>query len=78
VSLDEAVDFLRNITGNPPLGNPRHLSSDERSMMELRDHIIASGRSVPSTRRCNTCHYVFFGEAEAKNCPRCGGKLCTV
>jgi T5orf172 domain-containing protein len=75
VSLDEAIESLRNPTGNLPLGNPRQLSEDERSLTELRDHIIASGRSAPSISRCGACLYVFFGRDEAESCPRCGRKL---
>jgi hypothetical protein len=75
VSLDEAVEALRNITGNLPLGNPSQLSGDERLLMELRDHIIASGRAAPKISRCSACEYVFFGGGEATSCPRCGRRL---
>ena len=37
VRLDEAVECLRAVTGNLPLGNPRQLTEDERSLMDLRD-----------------------------------------
>lgn len=71
VRLDEAVECLRAVTGNSPLGNPRQLSEDERSLMDLRDHIIASGRSAPPVRRCGACHYAFFAEGDTLSCPRC-------
>jgi hypothetical protein len=75
VRLDEAVECLRAVTGNLPLGNPRQLSEDEQSLMDLRDHIIASGRSAPSVRRCHACHYAFFAAEETSNCPRCPQRL---
>ena len=75
VRLDEAVECLRAVTGNLPLGNPRQLSEEERSLMDLRDHIIASGRSAPPVRRCGACHYTFFCADEVERCPRCGGKV---
>jgi hypothetical protein len=76
VGLDEAVDCLRAVTGSVPLGNVQQLSSDERSLMVLRDHIIASGRSAPVIRRCGACHYAFFAEWETTiACPCCREKL---
>jgi len=71
VRLDEAVECSRAVTGNLPLGNPRQLMEDERSLMDLRDHIIASGRSAPAIRRCRVCHYAFFAAEETSSCPRC-------
>jgi T5orf172 domain len=71
VRLDEAVECIRGVTGNLPLGNPRQLSADERALMDLRDHIIASGRSAPEIRRCGVCHYAFFVAEDTLSCPRC-------
>jgi hypothetical protein len=75
VRLDEAVECLRAVTGNVPLGNPQQLSRDELALMDLRDHLIASGRPAPAVRRCGACHYAFFGADEMERCPRCGGTL---
>jgi hypothetical protein len=75
VSLDEAIESARDITGNVPLGNPRQLSEEERSLMRLRDFIIASGREAPGVRRCGACHYTFLSGEDAERCPRCRGKL---
>ena len=75
IRLDEAVECLRLITGSLPHGSPQQLSSDDLSLMDLRDHIIASGRPAPAIRRCGACHYAFFAGEDTLRCPRCGGKL---
>jgi len=75
IRLDEAVECLRAVTGSLPLGNPRELSEEERSLMDLRDHIIESGRPAPLVRRCGACHYAFFGSEETSSCPRCRQRL---
>jgi T5orf172 domain len=72
VSVDEAVEALREVTGKFPLGNPRQLSDEERFLSGLRDHIIESGRPAPSICRCIACCYSFFAPADEWRCPRCG------
>ena len=72
VSLDEAIDVLRGVTGRIPLGQVRHLTPDERFLCSLRDQILASGRDVPDIWRCAACSYSFFEGPATGQCPRCG------
>jgi hypothetical protein len=72
ISLDEAVETLRVVTGKIPLGNPRHLSPEERFLFDLRTHIVESGGRVPSICRCKPCFYSFLSPTDEGHCPRCG------
>lgn len=72
VSLNEAIDVLRAVTGRIPLGQIQHLSPDERFLYSLIEEIVAAGRAVPDIWRCAVCSYTFFGGPATGQCPQCG------
>jgi hypothetical protein len=73
VSLEDAIEVIRTVTGQIPLGQVQNLSHDDRALLSLRDYISRSGRAAPEIWRCPACRHSFFGPSATGRCPRCGG-----
>jgi hypothetical protein len=73
VSVEEAIQVVRAVTGQVPLGQIRQLSQDERCLLLIRDELLRSGRPAPEIWRCSGCLHSFFGPSATRKCPRCGG-----